>query len=401
MIAMRKLYTNAMLALLPESGGYGLVENGALLIDGGAIAYAGPVEGAPTTADDVEVIDLAGKLVTPGLIDCHTHLIYGGSRAHEFEMRLKGATYEEIARAGGGIFSTVKATRDASDEELMDGALQRVDRLIADGVTTIEVKSGYGLDIDTELRLLSLAKSLGSERPVRVMKTFLGAHAVPGDRSADDYLDRVCIPALRRAAAEGLVDAVDGFCENIAFTPAQIERLFKEAGELGLRVKLHAEQLSNQHGAALAARYGALSADHLEYIDEAGVRAMADASTVAVMLPGAFYFLKENKHPPIESFRRAGVPMAVATDSNPGSAPMTSLLLAMNMAAVQFGMAPEECLRGVTVNAAQALGLQQTGKLAAGYAADIAVWDVSHPADLTYRIGDAPLHMRMFGGIEC
>ena len=398
---MRKLYKNATLALLPDGGGYGLLENGVLLIEGGSIAYAGPVEEAPVVAHDVEIEDLAGRLVTPGLVDCHTHLIYGGSRANEFEMRLNGATYEEIARAGGGIFSTVKATREASDEVLLDGALQRVDRLIADGVTTVEIKSGYGLDVDTELRLLRLANRIATERPIRVMKTFLGAHAVPGNQSADDYLDQVCIPALRMASKEGLVDAVDGFCENIAFSPTQIERLFRAASELGLPVKLHAEQLSNQYGAALAARYGALSADHLEYIDEVGVQAMADAGTIAVMLPGAFYYLKEDKLPPIESFRRAGVSMAVATDSNPGSAPMSSLLLAMNMAAVQFGMTPEECLRGVTVYAAKALGLKRTGKLKAGFAADVAIWDVFHPAELTYRIGDAALYKRLFGGLEC
>ena len=398
---MRTLYTNATLATLPANGGYGLIEDGSLLIDGGQISYIGASTEAPAITGAVETIDLGRKLVTPGLIDCHTHLVYGGSRAQEFEMRLKGATYEEIARAGGGIFSTVKATREASDKELLVSALQRVDRLLADGVTTIEIKSGYGLDTETELRLLRLAKQLPNHRPIRVLKSFLGAHAIPDSLTAGDYLDQVCIPTLRAAAKEGLVDAVDGFCETIAFTPAQIERLFNAAAELGLPVKLHAEQLSNQDGAVLAARYNALSADHLEYIEDAGVQAMADAGTAAVMLPGAFYFLKENKLPPIESFRRKGVPMAIATDCNPGSAPMTSLLLAMNMAAVQFEMTPEECLRGTTVNAAKALGLKQVGRLEAGATADIAIWDLDHPAELTYRIGGAPLHKRLFGGIEC
>lgn len=400
-MAHARLFIDATLATLQHPSGYGLIEGGAIAIIGDRIAYVGSLDGLPGQYADIEKTSLGRRLVTPGLIDCHTHLIYGGSRAHEFEMRLNGASYEDIARAGGGIFSTVEATRNASDEELLAGALARVDRMLNEGVTTIEIKSGYGLDRDTELRLLQIADQISHERPVHIIKTFLGAHAIPKGMDGDAYLDDICLPTLRDAAAEGLIDMIDGFCETIAFNPAQIEKVFAAAKELGLPIKLHAEQLSNLGGAALAAHYGALSADHLEYIDEAGVNAMADADMVAVMLPGAFYFLKETKRPPIDAFRKAEVPMAVATDSNPGSSPMTSILLAMNMAATLFGLTPEECLRGVTVNAAKALGLSATGTLAAGKRADLAIWDVTHPAELTYRMGDAPLYKRIFGGLEC
>ena len=400
-MAHSRLFTDATLATLQHPRGYGLIEDGAIVIEGERLAYVGAAGDLPIQYADVEKTSLDGRLVTPGLIDCHTHLVHGGSRAREFEMRLTGATYEEIARAGGGIFSTVEATRNASDEELLAGALARVDRMTREGVTAIEIKSGYGLDRETELRLLRIADRIARERPVHVVKTFLGAHAIPRGADGDAYLEEICLPTLREAAAQGLVDMVDGFCENIAFTPAQIERVFATARELNLPVKLHAEQLSNLGGAALAARCGALSADHLEYIDDAGVDAMAGAGMVAVMLPGAFYFLKETRRPPVESFRKAGVPMAVATDSNPGSSPMTSILLAMNMAATLFGLTPEECLRGVTANAAKALGLADRGTLAANNRADLAVWDVSCPAELAYRMGDAPLCKRIFGGREC
>lgn len=315
-------------------------------------------------------------------------------------MRLEGATYEEIARAGGGIVSTVSATRAASEDMLVASALPRVDALIAEGVTTIEVKSGYGLDLETELAMLRAARAIAQARPVRVKTSFLGAHAVPADYTGrpDDYIDGVCVPALRAAHEEGLVDAVDGFCEGIAFTPAQIARVFDCARSLGLPVKLHAEQLSNLGGARLAASYGALSADHLEYATEDDAAAMAEAGTVAVILPGAFYTLRETKAPPIAAFRAHGVPMAVATDCNPGSSPMASLLLAMNMGATMFRITPQECLNGVTRHAARALGLTDAGELRPGLRADLAIWDAENPAELSYRIGFNPLWKRIFGG---
>lgn len=346
-------------------------------------------------------VDLGGRLVTPGLIDCHTHLVYGGSRAREFEMRLEGAGYEEIARAGGGIMSTVAATRGADEDALTDSALARLDRLLAEGVTTVEIKSGYGLDRETELRMLRVARRLERLRKVRVRTSFLGAHAVPKGAQADEYIDEICIPTLRAAHAEGLVDAVDGFCEGIAFSPAQIRRVFEAARALGLPVKLHAEQLSDLKGAVLAAEFGALSADHLEYLGGDGVAAMAAAGTVAVMLPGAFYTLRETRLPPVAGLRAAEVPLAVATDANPGTAPMTSILLAMNMAATLFRLTPAECLHGVTTHAARALGLDDCGAIAPGLRADLAVWDVTDPAELSYRMGDAPLYARYFEGEKC
>jgi imidazolonepropionase len=395
------IYTDATLATLADPQGWGMIADGAIVIQDGRIVYAGASGAMPARFADFGKSSLGGRLVTPGLIDCHTHLVYAGSRAREFELRLEGASYEEIARAGGGIFSTVEATRTASDEQLLDGALARLDRLLAEGVCTVEIKSGYGLDRDTELRMLRIAARLAELRPVRISKTFLGAHAIPRGMEANEYLDTICLPTLREAASEGLVDMVDGFCENIAFSAAQIRKVFDVAVELGLPVKLHAEQLSDQGGAVLAGEYGALSAEHLEFVGEDGVAAMARAGTVAAILPGAFYFLGETRKPPIQAFRDARVPMAVATDSNPGSSPMTSLLLAMNMGATLFGLTPEECLRGATVNAARALGLPDVGQLSAGQAADLAIWDVTDPAELTYRIGDAPLHKRIFGGVEC
>jgi imidazolonepropionase len=329
-------------------------------------------------------------------------VVHGGDRATEFEMRLNGASYEEVARAGGGIVSTVTATRAANEGALVASALPRVDALLAEGVTVLEIKSGYGLDQETELRMLRAAREIERQRPVRVLTTFLGAHAVPADYQdrADAYIDEVCIPALRAAHAETLVDAVDGFCEGIAFQPAQIARVFDVARELSLPIKLHAEQLSNLGGAKLAASYGALSADHIEYLDEEGVAAMADSGTVAVILPGAFYTLRETQAPPIAVLRKHGVPMALATDCNPGSSPMTSLLLTMNMACTLFRMTPEEALTGVTRHAATALGLSDCGQIAAGYRADLAVWDVQTPAELAYRIGFNPLHSRIFGGMS-
>ncbi|MEM7634656.1 MAG: imidazolonepropionase [Pseudomonadota bacterium] len=387
--------------MTPGTGAYGLVEDAAIAIEAGQVAWCGGGDSVPAQYTGWQQEDLAGRLVTPALIDCHTHIVYGGNRAREFEMRLQGATYEEVARAGGGIVSTVSATRGATEQELLNSALSRVDALLAEGVSAIEIKSGYGLDADTELAMLRAARAIEKHRPVRVKTSFLGAHAVPAEYSgkADAYIDDICIPALEKAHAEGLVDAVDGFCEGIAFMSAQIERVFEKADELGLPVKLHAEQLSNLGGAKLAASHGALSADHLEYIDEAGVKAMADAGTVAVILPGAFYTLRETQAPPIELFRKHKVAMAVATDCNPGSSPMTSLLLTMNMACTLFRMTPEEALAGATRNAAMALGLTDTGIVEAGKRADLAVWNAGHPAELAYRIGFNPLHSRIFAGV--
>ncbi|SFD97531.1 imidazolonepropionase [Sulfitobacter brevis] len=396
-----KVFVNLNLASLDDSGAkYGWIENAAVVVIDGLIDWLGPLGALPSPYSTLPQDDLGGRVVTPGLIDCHTHIVHGGDRAVEFEMRLNGTSYEEVARAGGGIVSTVKATRAATAEELLTTALARVDVLIAEGVTCIEIKSGYGLDIETELRMLRVARAIGERRPIRVRTTFLGAHATPAEYAGrdDDYIDDVCIPALRAAHAEGLVDAVDGFCEGIAFQPAQIARVFDVARALGLPVKLHAEQLSNIGGTKLAASYGALSADHIEYLDEAGVAAMAQAGTVAVILPGAFYTLRETQAPPIALLRKHGVPMALATDINPGSSPLNSLLLTLNMGCTLFRMTPEEALRGVTQNAARALGLADVGTLAVGMRADMAVWNIKHPAELSYRIGFNPLHSRIFGG---
>ena len=386
--------------MVPGEAAYGLIEDALIAVADGRIAWIGPREQAPRDVRALPVHKQDGRLATPGLIDCHTHIVHGGDRAREFEMRLEGATYEEIARTGGGIVSTVRATRAADEDELVDSALPRLDALIAEGVTTIEVKSGYGLDIATELAMLRAARRLAAKRDIEVVTSFLGAHAVPPELAGDPdaYIDEVCIPALERAAEEDLADAVDGFCEGIAFSPEQIARVFDRATDLGLPVKLHAEQLSNLGGAQLAASYGALSADHLEYLDEEGVRAMAAAGTAAVLLPGAFYTLRETRQPPVDALREHGVPMAVATDCNPGSSPLTSLLLAMNMACTLFRLTPEEALAGTTRVAARALGLDDRGILAEGARADIALWDVRHPAELAYRVGFNPLHHRIFGG---
>ncbi len=398
----RSLVLTALRAatLCQETDPYGLIEDAAVVIEDGRIDWVGPRAALPAKATKLPAEDFGGRLVTPALVDCHTHVVHGGNRAAEFEMRLLGANYEEIARAGGGIVSTVRATRAADEAALIAAGLPFVDALIAEGAAVIEIKSGYGLDRETEIRMLRAARTIGRLRPVMVRTSFLGAHAVPDEYRgrAGDYIDEVCIPALIAAHAEGLVDAVDGFCEGIAFTPAEIERVFRAAAELGLPVKLHAEQLSNIGGAALAASFNALSADHLEYLDEAGVRAMAAAGTVAVILPGAFYALRETQAPPIELLRAHGVPMALATDMNPGTSPMASLLLAMNMGCTLFRMTPAEALSGATRHAARALGLDDRGTLAPGQVADLAVWSCSHPAELAYRIGFNPLHRRIIGG---
>lgn len=391
-----RLWINARLATMAEGGAaYGAIEDGAIACRDGKIAYAGPQADLPDRPERLsgEVIDLRGRWVTPGLIDCHSHLVYGGNRAREFELRLEGASYEEIARAGGGIRNTVKATRAASEEELAAGALPRLKSLLAEGVTTLEIKSGYGLNLETELKQLRVARRLGADHPVTVSTTFLGAHALPPEfeGDSDGYIDAVCA-MMPEVAASGLADVVDAFCENIGFSHDQTARVFQAARDNGLPVKLHADQLSDLDGAKLAADFGALSADHLEYTSEAGARAMAAAGTVAVLLPGAFYFLRETKLPPMAAFRAAGVPIAIATDSNPGSSPATSLLLMLNMACTLFRMTPEEALLGVTRHGAQALGLQDSrGTLEAGKAADLCVWDIESPAELAYRIGFNPL----------
>ena len=385
--AVDVLYANARVATLAD--GYGIIEDGAVAVRGGRIAWVGPRAGAPPA---LSVHDCGGLWLTPGLVDCHTHVVYAGTRSDEWEARLNGATYEDIARAGGGIMSTVRATRAASEDELLQASLPRIRALLAEGVTTLEIKSGYGLDLESEAKMLRVARRVGELLPVTVRTTFLGAHALPPEYAgrADDYIDMVCGEMLPALAAQGLVDAVDAFCERIGFSPDQTARVFDVARRLGLPVKLHAEQLSDQGGAALAARHGGLSADHLEWLSEEGVAAMARAGTVAVLLPGAYYFLRETRMPPLAQLRAAGVLLAVATDCNPGTSPMTSLLLAMNMACTLWRLTPLEALRGATVNAARALGLLETGTLEAGKRADFALWDIARPADLAYAIGANP-----------
>jgi len=389
------LWRNARLATMTGEG-LGIVEQGAIAASGDTITYAGPESGAP---DAAHIIDCEGRWITPGLIDCHTHLVHAGNRAREFEARLEGATYEEIARAGGGILSTVTATRAASEADLIASALPRLDQLIAEGVTTVEIKSGYGLTLDDELKMLRAARNLAAERNVRVRTTLLAAHAVPPEYrgDADGYVDLVCNQII--PAAIGLADAVDAFCEGIGFSPEQTDRVLSAAVAHGLPVKLHAEQLSNLHGAALAARHNALSADHLEHLDQAGIAAMAASGTVATLLPGAFYFTREERRPPVQALRDAGVPIALATDCNPGTSPMASILLAANMGATFFRLTVAECLRGITINAARALALHpQTGTLEPGKLADLAIWNVTDLAELVYRIGANPLHTRVFAG---
>ncbi len=369
-----------------------------ILIADGVIRAVGPALAAPEGADR---IDLGGRLVTPALIDCHTHLVYGGNRAREFQMRLEGASYADIAAAGGGIVATMRATREASVEALVEAALPRLDSLLREGVGTVEIKSGYGLSIDSELRMLRAARALEGLRPVRIRTTWLAAHALPPEYRDDraGYLDRVVLAGMEAAQDEGLIDAVDGFCEHLAFTTGEIERVFARARDLGLPVKLHAEQLSWQGGAALTARHGGLSADHLEYMTAADASAMAAAGTVAVLLPGAFYMLRETRVPPVQALRDAGCAIAIATDANPGTSPLTSLLLAMNMGAVLFGLTVEECLMGTTARAAQALGLgHETGRIAPGLSADLAIWNATEPAELVNPMGFNPLHARYFKG---
>lgn len=394
------LLTNAHIATLRTDDSFGLVADGAIALEGAKIAWVGPATDLPDAFRDAPSHDLGGRLVTPALIDCHTHVVFGGNRAAEFEQRLNGASYEEVAKAGGGIVSTVTATRAASPDTLLADALTRVDAMIAEGITLIEVKSGYGLDCDAELKMLRVARQIAEVRPIEVRTSFLGAHAVPAEFAGrpDAYIDEACIPTLRAAHAEGLVDAVDGFCEGIAFDTTQIARVFAVAQELGLPVKLHAEQLSNIGGAQLAAQHKALSADHVEYATDADAKALAEAGTVAVVLPGAFYTLRETQAPPIKSFRDHGVPMALATDCNPGSSPLTSPLLTMNMACTLFRMTPLEALLGLTAHAARALGIADRGRIVAGSAADLNIWDAHHPAELSYRIGFNPLHSRIFRG---
>lgn len=396
-----RLFHNLRLVSMADPSDITPVPAQAILAVDGRIAWVGPEAERPEAAGDAEEIDLGGRLVTPGLIDCHTHLVHGGDRAREFELRLAGASYEEIARAGGGIVSTVAATRAAGEDGLVASALPRFDRLIAEGVTTVEVKSGYGLDVESELAQLRAARRLGRERHVSVHATFLGAHALPPEYRDDraGYLRLVIDQMLPAVATEGLADSVDAFCEAIAFTPDEVDELFTAARRIGLPVRLHADQLSNLHGAALAARHGALSADHLEHTDEAGAAAMAAAGTVAVLLPGAFYFIRETKLPPVELFRRHGTRMALATDCNPGTSPLTSPLLVMNMAATLFRMTIPECLAGMTINAAAALGLAgETGTIEAGKWCDLAVWDAERPAELVYRMGFNPLAARYWRG---
>ncbi len=397
------LWTNCRLATMQADAlqAYGLIEDAALVVDGGQIQWVGPRSALPNDLRQRcdAVHDAHGALITPGLIDCHTHLVYGGDRALEFELRLNGATYEDIARRGGGIASTVQATRSAGPDELLRQSQRRLLALLAEGVTTLEIKSGYGLALAHERKTLQVARLLGQQHGVDVRTTFLGAHALPPEFAgrSDDYVDEV-LRMLALLHAEGLVDAVDAFCERIAFSPAQVERVFAAASQLKLPVKLHAEQLSDSGGAQLAARFGAISCDHLEWLSDEGAAAMAAARSVAVLLPGAFYFLRETRIPPIELLRRHGVPMAVSTDCNPGTSPCTSLLLMLNMACTLFRLTPEEALAGVTRNAAQALGLRDRGVLAAGMRADFVLWDLQHPAQLSYALGARPSVQTVFNG---
>ncbi|SDJ33916.1 imidazolonepropionase [Pseudomonas indica] len=384
---MKRLWLNAHAATM-RGGRYSIIEDAALLVEGGRIAWIGPRHEAPGGAD--ETVDLGGTWITPGLIDCHTHAVFGGDRSGEFEMRLQGASYAEIAAAGGGIASTVRATRESSEDELLASAERRLRNLLRDGVTTVEIKSGYGLDLASERKMLRVARRLGERLPLTVRATCLAAHALPSEYAGrpDDYIEHICTELLPALAAEGLVDAVDAFCEHLAFSPAQVERVFQAATALGLPVKLHAEQLSSLGGSSLAARYRALSADHLEYMTEDDVRAMATAGTVAVLLPGAFYLLRETRLPPIDLLRRHGVAMAIASDLNPGTSPALSLRLMLNMACTSFRLTPEEALAGVTLHAARALGLDaELGSLEVGKRADFVAWDIQRPAELAYWLG--------------
>jgi imidazolonepropionase len=399
------VWRNAHVASLrPDLEGLGTIRDAAIAVINGQLVYVGPCTELPEQFQSLESIDCEGRWITPGMIDCHTHLVHAGNRANEFEMRLSGATYEEVARAGGGIVSSVKAVREASVEQLISETIPRLNALIAEGVTTVEIKSGYGLSIEAELKMLRAARRLAAEHNVSVKTTYLAAHATPAEYRGrnGDYLSSVVLPGLIAGAKEGLIDAVDGFCEGIAFSIKEMRLVFDVAQQLGIPVKLHADQLSHLGGAALAAEYGALSADHLEYTDEAGCMAMSAANTVAVLLPGAYYFIRETKKPPVELFRKHRVAMAVATDNNPGTSPLTSLLLTMNMAATLFNLTVEECIAGTTREAAKALGLnERIGTLEVGKRADFAIWNIDKPAELVYRMGFNPLHKRVFNGVTC
>ena len=397
-----EIWENARLATMQEGqdANYGLIDDGVLVVEGQQLAWVGPRSDMPMQyRHGAFMHDARNALVTPGLIDCHTHLVYGGHRANEFELRLNGASYEDIARAGGGIKSTVQATRMASEAELYNAALKRLTHLMKEGVTTLEIKSGYGLSLENEAKCLRVARQLALDCPIQIKNTFLGAHAVPPEfqDNADAYIDAV-VTMMAPLQAQGLIDAVDAFCDRIGFTYAQTEKVFKEAQRLNLPVKLHAEQLTDSHGASLAAKYGALSCDHLEWLSEEGAAAMAKAGTVAVLLPGAFYFIRETKLPPIELLRQHKVPMAISTDSNPGSSPCTSLLLMLNMACTLMRLTPQEALAGVTRVAAQALGLKDRGALCANQRADFVLWDVQHPAELAYAFGSNPCLSTVWGG---
>jgi imidazolonepropionase len=395
-----RVWRGARLATMAAPPGLGMVDKGLIASKDGRIVYAGVEADAPAL-EAAETIDCEGRWITPGLVDCHTHIVYGGNRAHEFELRLAGATYDEISRAGGGIVSTMRATRSESEDQLFASAKKRVETLMRDGVTTLEIKSGYGLDLDSEMKSLKVARRLGEVLPLSIVTTFLGAHALPPEAKGDKdaYIADVCDHQMPAVAKAGLADAVDAFCESIAFSPEQVTRVFETARTFGLPVKLHAEQLTTLGGAALAARFGALSADHLEHADEAGIEAMAQAGTVAVLLPGAFYFLRETQKPPVDLLRKHGVPIAISSDSNPGTSPLTSLLLTANMAATFFRLTVDECLLGVTRHAAKALGrLDQVGTLEAGKSCDLAIWNIERPAELVYRIGFTPLHQRVWKG---
>lgn len=398
------LLTHASLATFAGDTGYGSLTDAAIACQDGHIVWLGAMRDVPSALASCarEVHDVGGALVTPGLVDCHTHLVFGGDRAREFDMRLNGATYEEIARSGGGIVSTVRATRSASEDELFAQSLPRARALLNDGVTTLEIKSGYGLELDAERRMLRVARRLGQALGIHVQTSFLGLHALPPEYKdrRDDYVALVCNELLPALADEGLVDAVDAFCEGIGFARAETQRVFEHARQLGLRVKLHAEQLSDLDGAALVAEFNGLSADHLEYLSDTGIDAMARAGTVAVLLPGAFYALRETKLPPIDALRLCNVPIAIATDCNPGTSPLLSARLAANMACTLFRLTPEEALRGITVNAARALGLSDRGVLAVGKRADLVVWNATQPAELCYWIGGSLVRQVWIGGLS-
>ena len=397
-LVIKNVNLMTMSAAVPNS--YGLLKNAAIAVTEGKISWIGEQQNAPVSN---EVIDAQKKYLSPGLVDCHTHLVFAGSRAHEFEQRLTGVSYEEIAKQGGGILSTVNATREASFEQLLELTLQRANQLISEGVTSLEIKSGYGLDTDTEIKMLKVARAVGEQLPINVKTTFLGAHAIPLEYKgkADEYIDLICEDMLPKVAGLNLADAVDGFCEGIGFSPEQMQRVFDKAQELGLPVKLHAEQLSDLSGAALVANYQGLSADHLEYLSVQSVEAMSKSETVAVLLPGAFYTLSETKLPPLDLLREHNVPMAIGSDYNPGSSPLCSLKLMLHMACTQFKMTPEEAITGVTLNGAKALGLNNKGVLEVGKDADLCLWDIQHPAELAYTFGVNPLtHLWVAGKMQ-